>query len=349
MRMLVLGGTAFLSHTIAAEGVRRGHEVVCAARGVSGRVPDGATLVKVDRDAPAAPAALAGQEFDAVVDVATMSYPWVRDALNALAAEAGHWTFVSSINVYADALSIGQNEDAPLHEPVISGADKETRIANPHLYGGIKVAAENAVRETMGERALIVRSGLIVGPGDVSDRFGYWVNRISRGGRVVVPDALEQPTQYVDVRDIAAWILDAGERGIGGTYNGVGPTRPLGEVLSEIVKLVGPPDTELVPISVERLEAAGVQVWRGDKSLPLWVPPEDYGFMAHDHGRAVDAGLRHRPFAETVDDVLAYERELGLDRERAAGLIPAEEAELLEAQELPEAPMLPEAQREEQP
>ncbi len=332
MKMLVLGGTAFLSHTVAAEGVRRGHDVVCAARGTSGRVPDGATLVKVDRDRPDGLAALAGREFDAVVDVATMSYPWVRDALDAFAAGAGHWTFVSSINVYADAVTTGQDENAALHEPVDSGADKQERIEHPHLYGSIKVASENAVRAAMGERALVVRSGLIVGPGDLSDRFGYWVNRISRGGRVVVPDTLEQPTQYVDVRDMAAWFVDAGEQGIGGTYNGIGPTRTFGELLAHIVKVVGPPDTELVPLPVEELEAAGVQVWRGPKSLPLWVPPEDYGFMAHDHRRAAGAGLRHRPFEEVVIDVLDHERELGPDREREAGLTPAEEVGLLGTQ-----------------
>jgi nucleoside-diphosphate-sugar epimerase len=327
--MLVLGGTAFLSHAVAAEGVRRGHDVVCAARGVSGRVPEGATLVEVDRDAPDGLAALAGRRFGAVVDVATMSYPWVRDALGALGAQADHWTFVSSINVYADAVTAGQDEDAPLHEPATSGADAEERIQHPHLYGSIKVASENAVREVFGERALIIRSGLIVGPGDLSDRFGYWPARISQGGRVVVPDALDQPTQYTDVRDMAAWIVDAGEQRIGGTRNGAGPARPFGELLSEIVKAVGPADTDLVTISAERLEAAGVQPWRGPKSLPLWMPDEDRGFMAHDHRKAIDAGLKHRPFEDVVADVLAYERELGLDRERAAGLTPAEEAGLL--------------------
>ncbi|WP_327253848.1 NAD-dependent epimerase/dehydratase family protein [Streptomyces sp. NBC_01244] len=331
MKMLVLGGTAFLSHAIAAEGVRRGHDVVCAARGTSGRVPDGATLVRVDRDAPDGLEPLAGQRFDAVVDVATMSYPWVRDALTALGAQASHWTFVSSINVYADAVTTGQNEDSALHEPATSGAAAEERIQHPHLYGGIKVGCENAVREAMGERALIVRSGLIIGPGDVSDRFGYWPARISRGGRVVVPDALEQPTQHIDVRDMATWIVGAGERGTGGTYNGVGPARPFGELLAAVVKAVGTPETALVALSAERLEAAGVQVWRGEKSLPLWVPPEDYGFMAHDHSRALAAGLVHRPFEETVADVLAYERELGLARERKAGLTTAEELALLEA------------------
>lgn len=330
MRMLILGGTVFLSHAVAAEGVRRGHEVVCAARGTSGWIPDGATLVKVDRDAPDGLKPLAGQEFDAVVDVATMSFPWVRDALTTLGAEAAHWTFVSSINVYADATSIGQNENAPLHEPVESGADPRERIEHPNLYGGIKVASENAVREVIGERALIIRSGLLVGPGDRSDRFGYWPARISRGGRVVVPDTLDQPTQHVDVRDLAAWIVLAGERGTGGTYNGVGPSRPLGELLAGVVRAVGPPGTELVPLAPEILDKAGVAAWRGPKSLPLWVPPEDFGFMAHDHRAAAAAGLSHRPFPEVVADVLAHERELGLDRPREAGLTPAEEAELVE-------------------
>ncbi|WP_411106762.1 NAD-dependent epimerase/dehydratase family protein [Streptomyces sp. cmx-4-9] len=330
MKTLVLGGTAFLSHAVAAEAVRRGHQVVCAARGTSGRVPEGAELVTVDRDDPQGLAPLAGRHFDAVVDVATMSYPWVRDALAALGASAGHWTFVSSINVYADAVTTGQDEDSALHEPAESGADAQERIRHPHLYGGIKVACENAVREALGDRALIVRSGLIVGPGDVSDRFGYWPARIARGGRVVVPDTLDQPTQYVDVRDLASWIVDAGEQKTSGTYNGVGPSRPLGALLDAVVEAVGAPDTELVPVSPEVLAAAGVQVWRGEKSLPVWVPPEDWGFMAHDHSRAQAAGLHHRPLAEVLADVLAHERELGPDRERKAGLTPAEEADVLQ-------------------
>ena len=329
MRILVLGGTAFLGHAVALDAVRRGHEVFCAARGKSGQVPAGATLTAVDRDAPAGLEPLRGMEFDAVVDVATMSYPWVADALAALGAAAGHWTFVSSVNVYADAQTPGQDEDAPLHEPVTSGADAGERIQNPYLYAGIKVASENAVREAMGERALVVRAGLIVGPGDVSDRFGYWPARVLRGGRVLVPDTPRQPTQVVDVRDLAAWIVDAGERRLGGTFNGVGPTRPFGEFLADIVRVVGPPGTELVQVPAEQLYAAGVNPWRGPRSLPVWVPEEDHGFLAHDHRRAVGAGLRHRPFEDVVVDVLAYEQQLGLDRPREAGLTPAEEDAVL--------------------
>lgn len=330
MRTRVLGGTAFLGHAVATEAVRRGHEVVCAARGTSGAVPDGATLVKVDRDAPDGLAALAEQKFDAVVDVATMSYPWVANALHSLGAGAGHWTFISSINVYADAETPGQTEAAALHKPVMSGADANERIENPYLYAGIKVASETAVRETLGERALIVRSGLIVGPGDVSDRFGYWPARISRGGRVLVPATPDQPVQLIDVRDMAAWIVNAGELGLSGTYNGVGPTRKLGDVLAEIVRIVGPPGTQLVSAPTDRLTAAGVNEWRGEQSLPMWVPAEDYGFLAHDHSKAAGAGLTYRPFEKTVTDVLDYERELGLARPRQAGLTPAEEGAVLE-------------------
>lgn len=329
MRVLVLGGTAFLSRAVAARAVLCGHEVICAARGASGNVPEGARLVAVDRDQPDALAALADQAFDAVVDVATMSYPWVRDALSALGARAGHWTFVSSINVYASAIARGQNEDAPLHAPLTAGADAGERIRNPHLYAGIKVACEQAVREATGDRALIVRSGLIVGPGDVSDRFGYWPARVSRGGRVLVPDVPDQPTQYTDVRDMADWIVRAAERKTAGTYNAVGPARPFGELMAGIAAAAGAADTELVPVPAGWLTAAGVQEWRGKRSLPLWVPPEDRGFMAHDHSRAAAAGLRHRPLGEVVTDVLAYERGRGLDRGREAGLTPGEEAELM--------------------
>ena len=329
MRTLVLGGTAFLSYAVASEAVRRGHDVVCAARGTSGRVPEGAALAVVDRNASGGLQALAGERFDAVVDVATMSYPWVRDALDTLGPTAGHWTFVSSINVYADAVTPGQDEDAPRQAPVRGGADALERIEHPHLYGGIKAACEDAVLEAAGDRALIVRSGLIVGPGDLSDRFGYWVARISRGGRVVVPDVLDQPVQLVDVRDLATWIVDAGENRTRGVCNGVGRTRPFGDVLADVVAAVGPPGTELVPVPVDYLEKAGVQVWRGKTSLPLWVPPEDRGFMAHDHSRAAAAGLRHRALPELAADVLAYERGLGLDRDREAGITPEEEAAVL--------------------
>jgi nucleoside-diphosphate-sugar epimerase len=324
MRLLVLGGTVFLSKAVAATAVARGHDVTCAARGTSGAVPAGATLVTVDRDAPDGLAPLAGAEFDAVVDVAAISYPWVADALAMFGERARHWTFVSTINVYADDATTGQRPGAPLVEPVRDGGER-----GDARYGAIKVASEDAVREAMGDRAFVVRPGLITGPDDTSDRFGYWPARFSRGGRAVVPDSPDQPIQHVDVRDLAEWIVTAAEQGITGTYDGVGPVGPLGDTLREIAGLVACPDLELVPVAPDVLEAAGVGIWGGPKSLPLWVSPPVWGLPSHDAAPSLAAGLRIRPLADTVAAALATERALGVDRERKSGLSAEQEAEVL--------------------
>jgi 2'-hydroxyisoflavone reductase len=303
MRILVLGGTIFVGYAVAAEALRRGHDVVCAARGESGSVPAGATLVRVDRDAEDGLGPLSGQSFDAVV------------------------------NVYADERTPGLTPaNGPLVPALREHSTREEMMARGEdgvlLYGGIKVASENAVREVMGERAFVVRPGLITGSWDRSDRFGYWPGRFARGGRVLVPDAPDQPIQYHDVRDLARWIVDAGEKGLAGTYDGIGPHRPLTGLLDEIAAAVGT-DVELVRTTSEQLVTAGVNPWTGPRSLPMWLPAEDHGAMAHDPTPSIEAGMPVRPLAETVADALERERELGLDRERKAGLSPAEEKEIL--------------------
>lgn len=325
--MLVLGGTVFLSKAVATEALRRGHTVRCAARGRSGTVPEGAELVVVDRDEPGALDGLRGMRLDAVVDVAMMSLRWVRDALAALASTTVHWTFVSTVNVYADLVTPGQRADAALLQPHLE--DTELDLSDIQRYGAVKVAGEDAVRAALPEGAFVVRPGLITGPGDRSDRFGYWPARLARGGQAVVPDAPEQPVQYVDVRDLAAWIVDAAEQRITGDFDGTGPVVPLPELLRGIADAVGAPDLELVAQPAAALEAAGIARWGGPRSLPLWVPPTHWGIISRDAGPAAAAGLRHRDLADAAADALTHERELGLDRERKAGLTPAEEAELL--------------------
>ncbi|HEU5474068.1 MAG TPA: NAD-dependent epimerase/dehydratase family protein [Actinophytocola sp.] len=330
MRVLVLGGTVFVGHAVATEALRRGHEVVCAARGESGPVPDGATLVRVDRDAEDGLAPLAGESFDAVVDVATVSYPWVDRALRALADRVGHWTFVSTINVYADSVTPGQRADAALVEPVQRHATREETQteAGVGLYGGIKVASENAVRAAMGDHAFVVRPGLITGPGDTHDRFGYWPARFSRGGRVLVPDVPEQPMQYIDVRDLAGWILDAAERDLSGDFDAIGPAGPLPELLRGIAEVVGV-DVEFVPATPEQLVAAKVNPWAGPRSLPFWLPPSHAALAARDAGPSLAAGMPVLALADAVSGALEHERALGLDRERNAGLTREEEADIL--------------------
>lgn len=311
MRTLILGGTRFLSYAAAAAALARGHDVVCAARGESGAVPDGAILVAVDRDRGLGP--LTGERFDAVVDVARMNLQWVRDALAAVSAR--HWTFVSSVSAYSsDGTLLPAQEDA---DP-----------ADPQGYGAVKVAGEEAVRATH-PGALIVRAGLIGGPGDLSDRFGYWPARFARGGRAVVPDAPEQPVQIVDVRDLAEWIVRCAEDGTGGTYDAVGPGSTLGAVLDEIAAAVGAPDLERVPLAPATLLAAGIEHWMGPRSLPLWLPEDHLTIAAHDPGPAAAAGLTSRSVADTARAALLHEQALGVDRERRAGLSAAEEAELL--------------------
>lgn len=306
MRLLVLGGTVFLSRAVAAAAVGAGHEVVCAARGRSGSVPAGAELVEVDRDVSHAP--LRGSRFDAVVDVATMSLPWVRDALAAV--DAGHWTFVSSINAYADTATRGQTAAAPLLAP--RSDVSATTPEDPELYGAVKVACEEAVRAAYGDRALVVRGGLMCGPGDVWDRFGYWAARFARGGRAVVPEVPGHPAQVVDVRDLAEWILGAVERGLSGPYNLAGPRghSTMGALLEECVRVTRS-GAELRWTAPEVILEAGIEPWT---QLPVWVPPGSDGEAALygiDVSRAVRDGLRCRPVEETVRDTWAWLRESG--------------------------------------
>jgi 2'-hydroxyisoflavone reductase len=321
MRLLVLGGTVFVGHAVAAAALRRGHEVVCAARGTSGGVPAGAKLVPVERDTPDGLAALAGERFDAVVDVAKISYPWVRDAVRALGPTAAHWTFVSTISVYADLTAVTDRLLEPLFE---DGRDDLAK------YGGIKVASEQEVREHLGDRAFVVRPGLITGPGDGSDRFGYWPGRFARSGQVLVPADEGELSQHIDVRDLADWIVTASENRLVGTHEAIGPSRPLADVLDWIRELVAPAGTEIVLASSKQLADNDIRPWAGPRSLPLWLPAEDVAYTSRDTAGPVAAGLTFRPFEDQVRGALATEEELGLDRERKAGLTLAQEREVLD-------------------
>jgi len=225
MRFLVLGGTAWLGRQVASTALALGHYVTCLARGSSGDAPDGAVFVHADRTQPGAYDHVAGDQWDVVIDVSRQPGQ-VKSAVVALADRTGFFVFVSSGNVYADHSTPGRDEDGALL-PALAGDVMESM----EVYGQAKVACEHHVLQAFGaDRALIARVGLIGGPGDVFDRTGYWPLRFARpateDGAVLTPDAPNLPTQVIDVRDLASWLVDAESRSIAGIFNATGGDGP---------------------------------------------------------------------------------------------------------------------------
>ena len=298
MRLLVLGGTQFLGRAIASHACAMGHDVTCAARGVAGAVPDGARLIRVDRDEPDGLAPLAGEEFDAVVDVSR--HPGqVRRAVAALKPRVGHWTFVSTVSVYADNRTPGQRADAA---PLQASTAPEVEYSTAETYGAAKVACEQAI----GENAFICRAGLIVGPEDPTGRFTYWPTRLHRGGEVLVPGTPDEAVQLIDVRDLARWIVHAAQTRLTGCFDGIGPSFTRGQFLAECAEALG---SSCAFTWVDRafLESQDIRRWSGPRSLPLWLPlPEYAGFATRDTSPARDCGLTVRTLSETARDTLAW-------------------------------------------
>lgn len=324
MRILVLGGTAYLSKTIAVLASERGHEVTVVARGRSGRPPDGVRFVPADRSAADGLSSLRDDAFDAVVDVARLP-GHVGPAIDALAARAGHWTFVSTCSVYADHQTPGQQAATAVR---LDPAPSDSMDTDMERYGANKVACENLVRDRLPDRSFIVRPGLVVGPGDPNDRFGYWPLRIATGGEVLAPGRPEDLVQYIDVRDLAEWILDTAESGATGTHDGICPPITREQFLTGIATALGA-EPEFTWVAQEFLLEHGVNPWAGEESLGLWLPlPEYGGFLSHDPASALDAGLRIRPLRETTLHWYANRAETptllaNLSREKEAAVLAA--------------------------
>ena len=319
MRILVLGGSVFLSKATATDAVARGHDVTCVTRGQSGDVPAGARHVVWDR-ADDVPAHLAAETFDAVVDVSRIP-SHVRKAVAAW--PGAHWVFVSTVNVYADNATPDPGPDSELVDAIEEDKDLKE---DPSAYGGMKVACERLVAEGA-SRSTLVRPGLIVGPGDPTGRYGYWPERLADRGPVLGPGDPSDRVQIIDVRDLAEWIVRIVEDGTTGAYDGVGPATPVGEVLAQSAAGVGA-DPEIVWPGQELLTEQGVDPWMGDGALPLWLPRPEYdGMITHRFDVSEAAGLTVRPFADTARDTLAWMREhpdaarTGMSRERESEVL----------------------------
>ncbi len=312
MKLLILGGTGFIGTHQVHYAVARGHAVTLFNRGQRAvSLPPGVESVVGDRDAGDY-RALLGREFDACIDNATLVPRWVRDVAAVLRGRIGHYSFISTTSVYAsDALIDADESDA--REPY-TGADAMAHTAaevraNMSLYGALKALCEDeAVKQFPGITA-VIRPGLIVGPGDESDRFTYWPVRVARGGRVLVPP-LADPLQFVDVRDLAEWSIRLAEARTTGVFNAKGPGYVLtvGSMLNTIREVTGS-DAEFCEATTSWLDRHGVSAWT---DLPVWIPGEGETAGAHRRNvsRAMGAGLRYRPLADTVAATLAWWQQL---------------------------------------
>ena len=326
MRLLILGGTEFVGRAVADEALARGWDTTVFHRGRH-QAPFGVSDLRGDRTAPDGLRALADGEWDIVVDTWSAAPSAVRDAARLLAGRAGRYVYVSSRSVYRYPTPAFLDEEGA----VVDGSPDDGPDVD---YARAKRGGELAAVEAFGDRSLLVRAGLILGPRENIGRLPWWLQRTARKGPVLAPGPRDLELQYIDVRDLAAWMLDAAEAGLGGPYNLASPPghTTMGELLETCVRVTGS-GARLHWVAPEEIIAAGIEPWT---ELPIWLPPGEAYDMVHrgDVSKALAAGLRCRPVVETVADTWAWLRGLDGDLELRpdrppVGLAPEKEAKLL--------------------
>ena len=324
MNILIIGGTRFLGRHLVEAARARGHHVTLFNRGKSN--PDLFPQVETilgDREHDIDK--LSGREWDAVIDTCGYVPRIVRLSATGLAGSVGRYVFISSISAYASLSRVGVNESDPLGTMEDETVEEITDVT----YGPLKVLCEKAVQELYGERALIIRPGLIVGPNDPTDRFTYWPVRVARGGDVLAPDRPAVLTQIIDVRDLADFTIKLIEENVDGVFNATGPDYELSfGTLLETCKQVSGSDVRFHWASVEFMNQNNTAPW---SDMPAYLPEtgEDAGFARVDVSKAIGAGLTFRPLHVTVRDTIEWANTRPATYEWRAGLKPEREAELL--------------------
>jgi nucleoside-diphosphate-sugar epimerase len=332
MKLLVLGGTHFVGRAVVEAAAGAGFDVTMLNRGRTTIPGYQVRTLRADRTDPAELSrALGTESWDVVLDTWSDAPLTVAHACARLADRAGRFVYVSTASVYAEPIPVNVGEDAPV---VAAGPDSTTGVRDFSTYPAAKRGAELAVLRAFGaERTLIARPGLILGPYEDAYRLPWWLRRMERGGKVLAPGEPAHPVQYVDVRDMASWLLDAARRGTGGVFNVVSRSghTTMGELLSTAIQVTGG-DAELVWTPQEIVLNHGVNPW---SELPIWEPSRP-GYPAgdtYDVAKAFAAGLRVRPVQQTVAGTWAWLRAEGDPAPRPGrpriGLDPAREHAIL--------------------
>lgn len=328
LRILILGGTGFIGPHQVRYAIARGHKVTLFNRGKTnpGLFPE---VEKLQGDRAVGDyASLRGRDWDVVIDNPTTLPRWVRQAADVLRKHAKQYLFVSTISVYAK----NDTPDADETAEVATTTEPDSEDARKY-YGPLKALSEKEAEKAFPGQATVIRPGLIVGPGDLSDRFTYWPARLEKGGEVLAPGNPTDPVQFIDARDLAEFIIRVCEDGTTGTYNCTGPRAPItmGEMLGG-VRAVTTSDAYLTWVAADFLAQQSVRPW---VDMPVWVPPagETAGFARRNIRRALAKGLTFRPFYATAKDTLDFYHSEPEERQATlrAGLAPTREKEVLAA------------------
>lgn len=332
VKLLILGGTSFLGRHLVETALSRGVDVTLFNRGITapGLFPEAETICG-DRDGGLFP--LKGRYWDAVIDTCGYLPRLVRDSSRLLVDHTRHYTFVSNISAYAAFARSGQDETAPL----AALGNRSTEEVTPDTYGPLKAVCEKEVEQALPERSLILRPGLIVGPYDPTDRFTYWPARLAEGGEVLAPGHPKRRVQWIDVRDLANWMLSLAEQGKTGIYNAVGPAASvtMEEFLLTGIQALNSRGASLIWTEDTFLQQQQVEPWM---ELPLWIPQTGpwvekngpmQGMLEIDNQKALSEGLSLRPLAKTMQDTLTWDQTRPRSLQRKAGISREREQQLL--------------------